>query len=231
MNKNPVIRVLVPALNEAENIAPLLDSIPDAVCEVIVVDNGSTDDTAAIAATNGATVLTELQRGYGRACLTGLAYIAQKGDTDVIVFLDADRCDDPGYLPVLIAPILDNGCDMVIGSRPALAQKGSLTPPQRFGNWLACFLIKLIWNTSYSDLGPFRAVTPAALKRLEMADEDFGWTVEMQIKAARLKMKTAEVQVPYVERSAGRSKISGTVNGVIRAGTKILYVIGREAIR
>ncbi len=221
--------VLIPALNEASTIASLIAAIPDSVGGIYVVDNGSNDGTGTIAARAGATVVTEPQRGYGQACLTGIAALPA-ADTDIVVFLDADFCEDPSLIPALTAPIERGSADMVIGSRMRRAEPGALTIAQRFGNRLACWLIRLFWGVRFTDLGPFRAISMQALHALNMADTDFGWTVEMQIKAAKHKLKTAEIEVPYRRRPSGRSKISGTISGVLRAGHKILYVVFRETL-
>ena len=220
------ISVIIPALNEAESLPGLLAAIPRYVDEVIVVDNGSEDDTAKIARDFGATVLLEPQRGYGRACLTGIAHMDPS--SDIVVFLDADFCDDPALVHELCYPIIEGGQDFVLASRMHRDARAHLTLPQRFGNQLASFLMNVIWGSSYTDLGPFRAISRAALHQIGMKDEDFGWTVEMQIKAQRHGLSILEVDMPYRDRLFGHSKVSGTISGVYHAGTKILYVIARS---
>ncbi len=221
------VGVVIPALNEAEALPLVLRAIPAWVAHVVVADNGSSDGTAGVARACGAMVVSEPVRGYGRACQTALAAMPP---VDVIVFLDGDASDVPGEMGMLVAPIAEGRAEMVIGSRTAgVREQGSLTPQQVFGNALACLLIKLIWGQRYSDLGPFRAIRWSALQRLAMADKDYGWTVEMQVRAAKLAMAVAEVPVSY-RRRVGVSKVSGTIRGVIGAGTKILYVIGRETL-
>ncbi len=222
------IAVLIPALNEEETLPLLLDAIPDCVDTIVVVDNGSTDGTALFAKQGGAIVVEEQIRGYGQACLTGLANMP---DHDILVFLDADFCDDPREITNLCDPIIEGNADMVLGSRMHGDASRHLTLPQKFGNAFACWLMNRVWGTSYTDLGPFRAITPAALESLRMKDRDFGWTIEMQINAAKRGLKVEEINVPYRQRIFGKSKISGTVNGVIRAGSKILFVIAREILR
>jgi glycosyltransferase involved in cell wall biosynthesis len=221
--------VLIPAHNEGRAIALVLGEIPAGlVQEVLVVDNASTDDTAAAARAAGATVVAEPRPGYGRACLAGLAYYAAQpaGRTpEIIVFLDGDHSDFPEEMPALLAPILSGTADLVIGSR-ALGERerGALLPQQRFGNWLAVKLLRLRYGGTTTDLGPFRAVTAAALARIGMVDTTYGWTVEMQVKAARLGLRVVEVPVRY-RRRIGTSKISGTVRGTLGAGYKILWTI------
>ena len=219
------IDVIVPAFNEQENIAALLEAMPrDHVRRVIVVDNGSTDDTATLAHEAGATVVRERRRGYGSACLAGLAHLA-KDPPDIVAFIDADLADDPQLLPTLCAPIGQGDADLVIGSRRKLAEPGSLTATQRSGNGLACLLIRLFTGRRYLDLGPMRAIAWPALQKLHMADRTWGWTVEMQYKAAVQNLRTIELHVPYRPRRAGQSKISGTVIGSAKAGYKILSTI------
>jgi len=226
--------VVIPALNERESLPLVLKELPDVAC-VIVVDNGSTDGTASVAADHGAHVVTENRRGYGSACLRGLAELrtlqmAGGIQPKIIVFVDADYSDHPDELPDLIAPIRQGDADMVIGSRlSGKAEPGAMPPQSIYGNKLACFLMKILFRVSYTDLGPFRAISTDALERLEMCDTNFGWTVEMQIKAARRGLKIAEVPVSY-RRRIGVSKISGTVSGTVKAGWKILYLIARYGL-
>jgi glycosyltransferase involved in cell wall biosynthesis len=221
------IIVIIPAYNEAEAIGPVIAEIPKAwVREIVVVNNRSTDQTAQRAAEAGATVVHEPLPAYGRACLRGMTYVASLSPPpDIIVFLDGDHSDYPEQLPELVKPIIEQGYDMVIGSR-ALGQRerGSMTPPQLFGNWLATSLIRWLYRVHYTDLGPFRAIRWQQLLALKMADINYGWTVEMQLKAAKMKMKITEVPVHY-RRRIGFSKISGTVKGVILAGYKIIVTI------
>ena len=222
------IVVVIPALNEQVAIRLVIADIPDVVHEVIVVDNGSVDDTAAHAAAAGARVVHEPQRGYGRACLTGIA--ALPDDTDIVVFLDGDYSDRPEEMERLIEPLRDGAADLVIGSRVlGDREPGALLPQARFGNALATFLIRLFYGVSYTDLGPFRAIRREALERIGMVDQDFGWTVEMQVKVARHGLRGVEVPVSYRRRHTGASKVTGTLAGTFRAGWKILYTIFQHA--
>jgi glycosyltransferase involved in cell wall biosynthesis len=225
------VAAVIPALNEAGSIGLVIGDLPRAWVErTVVCDNGSTDATASAAAAAGAVVVSEPRRGYGAACLRALEALAPD-PPDVVLFLDADRSDDATEAPALLAPILDGRADFVIGSR-ALggAEPGSLTPAQRVGNRLAAALLRLLYGVRTTDLGPFRAIRWGALRDLRMADRDFGWTVEMQVKAARRGLRTMEVPVRY-RRRIGRSKISGTVRGTILAGTKILGTIASDFLR
>ena len=220
------ISVIIPAFNEEESIALVLNDIPkNDVSEVVVVNNNSTDATAKIASEHFAVVLFEEQKGYGAACLKGLEYLSKKElNPEVVVFMDADYSDHPEQLSRLLEKI-EGGYDMVIGSRSiGRREKGSMLPQQRFGNWLATTLIKWFYKYQYSDLGPFRAITWEALQTIKMQDRDFGWTVEMQIKALKANLKICEVPVDYRTR-IGVSKITGTVKGTIMAGYKIIYTI------
>jgi glycosyltransferase involved in cell wall biosynthesis len=225
---HPRISVVIPAFDEAESIGLVIADLPHSILqEIIVVDNGSSDATASVAAAAGARVVSEPRKGYGQACLTG---IAATDKPDIIVFLDGDYSDHPEELPDVIRPILDDQADLVIGSRVAEKREpGAMLPQALFGNWLATSLIRLIWGFRYTDLGPFRAVTVSALQRIGMRDTNFGWTVEMQVKALREGLRIAEVPVSY-RRRVGVSKITGTVRGTVAAGYKILWTIGRYAL-
>ncbi len=222
------IGLVIPALNEEEALPLVLEELPKGVVDRIVVcDNGSTDRTAELARAGGAEVVHEPKPGYGRACLAALAQLNLAGGDsfsgdDVIVFLDADHSDYPADLPRVVAPLLNGAADLVIGSRVlGGATMGALLPQAWFGNRLACFLMRALFGARYSDLGPFRAIRADALQHLEMADLDFGWTVEMQLKAKVFGLQTAEVPVRYRAR-IGTSKITGTLMGTLRAGAKIL---------
>ena len=223
----PVIHVVIPACNEALSIDKVISEIPEGrVAETIVVNNASTDNTAAVARNAGATVLDEPRPGYGNACLTGIQYSTrQSPQPEVIVFLDGDYSDYPEEMETLIQPILDNKADLVIGSR-ALGERerGSMTVQQIFGNWLATHLLRLLFGTRFTDLGPFRAIRFSSLRNLNMQDKNYGWTVEMQIKSAKQKLRCLEVPVRYRKR-IGVSKVSGTLKGTIMAGYKILYTL------
>jgi len=219
----PIIKVIIPAFNEADSIAKVVRELPKSVSEVIVVNNNSTDDTVKNAQNSGATVLTEARKGYGHACLKGLNYIAKQSEVpDIIVFIDGDYSDYPEELDNIVAPIINDDIDFVIGARQkALQEKGSMTPQQHFGNWLATFLMKVLFRAKFTDLGPFRAIKYDKLVALEMEDKTYGWTVEMQLKALKQKLSYVEVPVRY-KRRIGVSKVSGTIKGAIFAGVKIL---------
>lgn len=219
----PNIKVIIPAYNEADSIANVIHDIPSMVDEVIVVSNNSTDATEANAKQAGAIVLTENRKGYGYACLKGMDYVAsQEKKPDIIVFLDGDYSDYPEELTKIIAPIIEDDIDFVIGARvKRLREHGSMTPQQVFGNWLACFLMKLFFNAKFTDLGPFRAIKYNKLIALNMVDKTYGWTVEMQLKALKQKLSYTEVPLNYRNR-IGVSKVSGTVKGSVMAGVKIL---------
>ena len=222
MLENHIIKVVIPALNEAQALGPLLSAIPSWVDAVIVADNGSTDDTAAVARAHGATVVPEPNRGYGNACQAALANI---DPCDIVVFMDGDFSDHPEEMPLLVQPIVNNQADLVIGSRIAGNHlPGSLTTCQRLGNALACSLIKLFWRQRFTDLGPFRAARLTAFRTLNVADPNFGWLIEMQIKAVRAGLRLLEVPVSYRPR-IGQSKISHRPRAVIGAGAKIIGTI------
>ncbi|WP_109832692.1 glycosyltransferase family 2 protein [Reichenbachiella versicolor] len=223
------VDVIIPVLNEQNAVGLVIDDIPKAlVRNIIVVDNGSVDDTPIVAEEKGAIVLHESQQGYGKACLKGIDFIkSQDEKPDAVVFLDGDYSDYPEHMTELIKEI-KSGSELVIGSR-ALGdmESGAMTVPQVFGNWLATRMISVFYGYKFTDLGPFRAVRFDSLLKMNMKDENFGWTVEMQVKATKLKMNTTEIPVNYRNR-IGTSKISGTVKGTILAGHKIITTILKE---
>lgn len=227
--KKAAIDVIIPAYNEESSIGLVLRDIPaHLVREVLVCNNASTDQTAAVAERAGAKVLFQEQKGYGSACLKGIEYLKDKPETEqpeIVVFLDGDYSDHPEEMPHLVAPILEKDYDLVIGSR-ALGdlQRGAMMPQQIFGNWLATNLIRLFYRYEFTDLGPFRAIKFNKLMDLQMQDPDFGWTVEMQVKAAKMRLRCKEVPVSY-RRRVGVSKVSGTLRGTLLAGHKILWTI------
>lgn len=232
-----LITAVIPALNEERSIGLVISDLKDTARKaklqlfIIVCDNGSTDQTAPVARKAGALVVQEPERGYGAACLRALAHLP--AETEIVLFIDADYSDFPGEFPLLVRPIAEGRADLVIGSRTTLGavrERGALTVQQRFGNWLATLLIRLLYGVRYTDLGPFRAISAHALHSLDMRDRNFGWTVEMQIKAARLRLRSEEVPVSY-RRRIGVSKISGTIRGTVMAGTIILSTIFREYFR
>ena len=231
MYHNKIIKLIIPAVNEEKSIALVLNAIPKGICtEVIVVDNNSDDNTADVAKANGATVLFEKKSGYGITCLKGLDYIRETGGCDIVVFLDGDYSDYPEDLDHLLTPIIFEKVDMVIGSRvKELRKPGSMTPQQVFGNWLAVFLISLFFRHRFTDLGPFRAITWKALEKLKMEDKDYGWTVEMQVKAIKEKLRCMNLPVKYRKRAGGESKVSGTIKGSVLAGIKIIKTIFKYA--
>lgn len=223
------IAVVIPALNEEESIHHALQAIPRQPAKLmIVVDNGSSDRTSILAKANGAQVVSEPHRGYGAACLAGIAALPQEIET--VVFMDADYSDYPEEMEELVAPILRDQADFVLGSRMVYSEaRAALALQQRLGNWLATWLIRLILGHQYSDLGPFRAIRRRALASLQMSDRGYGWTVEMQIKAIQADLRILEIPVHY-RRRLGDSKISGTLTGTIRAGIGILYTVFRFAV-
>ena len=227
-----IIKVIIPAFNEADSIAHVINDIPNVVDEIIVVSNHSTDATEINAKKAGATVLQEPQKGYGYACLKGMSYIDQQDvKPDIIVFLDGDYSDYPEELTKLVEPIQNENIDFVIGTRvKRLREEGSMTPQQIFGNWLATFLMTLMFKAKFTDLGPFRAIKYNKLLELEMEDKTYGWTVEMQLKALRHKFSYVEIPVNYRNR-IGVSKVSGTLKGSIFAGIKILSWIFKYSFK
>jgi glycosyltransferase involved in cell wall biosynthesis len=224
-----IIDVIIPAYNEEESIGLVLADIPrEWVRDIIVCNNASSDDTAAVAREAGAVVVDQPQKGYGSACLKGMEYIQARPESeqpDIVVFLDGDYSDHPEELPEVVRPIIEGDKDLVIGSRAiGDLERGAMMPQQIFGNWLATSLIKLFYRYHFTDLGPFRAIKWPKLLEIQMEDPNFGWTVEMQVKAAKYKLSYAEVPVSY-RRRVGVSKVSGTVKGSILAGHKILWTI------
>lgn len=228
----PNIKVIIPAYNEADSIANVIHDIPAIVDEIIVVNNNSTDATETNAKNAGATVLTETNMGYGYACLKGMQHIAnQTKKPDIIVFLDGDYSDYPEELTKIVAPIINDNIDFVIGARvKELRETGSMTTPQVFGNWLATNLMRLFFGAKFTDLGPFRAIKYDKLLALNMVDKTYGWTVEMQLKALKQKLTYTEVPLNYRNR-IGISKVSGTIKGAIFAGVKILSWIFKYSIK
>ena len=223
----PLVDIIIPAYNEEDSIGKVLKDIPRSmVRHIVVCNNASTDDTASVALSHSAVVVDQPRKGYGSACLAGIAHLRQLSTPpDIIVFMDADYSDHPEELPLLLEPIVKKNMDMVIGSR-ALGEmeEGAMKPQQIFGNWLATNLIRLFYGYHFTDLGPFRSIRWDKLLDLDMQDPDFGWTVEMQVKAAKKKYRCTEVAVSYRKR-IGQSKVSGTIKGTILAGHKILWTI------
>ncbi len=236
MNENAkmksLIKVIIPAFNEEKSIANVINDIPKIVDEVIVIDNNSTDETAKNAKNAGATVLREVKKGYGFACLKGLDYIAnQTIKPTIVVFLDGDYSDYPEQLTTIVQPIIEENIDFVIGARvKELREPGAMTPQQIFGNWLATNLMKVFFGAKFTDLGPFRAIKYEKLIALKMTDTTYGWTVEMQLKVLKQQMSYLEIPVKYRNR-IGTSKVSGTVKGSIFAGVKILSWIFKYSFK
>jgi len=220
---SPKISVIIPAYNEEESLPHVLNDLPrDQLHQIIVVDNRSTDQTSEVARANGATVVYEKRQGYGQACLSGMDAL---DNPDIVVFLDGDYSDFPEEIDLLLAPILKGEADFIVGSRMILKEsRKALLPQARYGNQLAVFLIRLFFGHRFTDLGPFRAIRYESLQAIGMRDKDFGWTVEMQIKAVQKGLRIREVPVRYRMR-IGVSKITGTVSGTFKAGTKIIYTI------
>jgi glycosyltransferase involved in cell wall biosynthesis len=224
------VSVIIPALNEEASIGHVVGAVREHVPHVVVVDNGSTDATATVAREAGAVVVHQTERGYGAACLRGIEELALD-PPDVVLFVDGDFSDHPDDVVDVLAPVFQGTADLVIGSRVSgTRERGSLTPQQVFGNWLATTLIRLRWGVAFTDLGPMRAIRWSTLVAMNMVDRNYGWTVEMQIKAARMQVRSVEVPVRY-RRRIGTSKVSGTVKGTIMAGVIILKTIAQHALR
>ncbi len=227
-----IIKLIIPAFNEQNSIAKVINDIPKIVDEIIVIDNNSTDNTAKNAKNAGATVLKEIKKGYGFACLKGIDYIASQTEKPtIVVFLDGDYSDYPEQLTEILQPIIEENIDFVIGARVKhLREQGAMTPQQIFGNWLATTLMSVFFDSKFTDLGPFRAIKYDKLVALKMFDKTYGWTVEMQLKVLKLKMSYIEIPVKYRNR-IGTSKVSGTVKGSIFAGIKILSWIFKYSFK
>jgi glycosyltransferase involved in cell wall biosynthesis len=221
----PHVSVVIPALNEEEVIAQAVQAIPPGIAaEIIVVDNGSVDGTSEQARRAGAIVVSEPVRGYGRACRAGVRAVSR--DCEIIVQMDADLSDDPSEMPILIEPIVEEGYDLVLGSRMlGRRESGSMSPAQVFGSRLASLLIRLFYGVRYTDMGPFRAIRKSALDSLDMKQETYGWSIEMQTKAAARGLRVKEVPVTWRNRAAGQSKVAGTLSGSVRAGARIIWTI------
>jgi len=225
--QHPIIDVIIPVFNEEQSVGYVVQDLPKAwIREIVVVNNGSLDASSAVAEEAGARGVEEPVKGYGRACLKGIRYLAEKAKApDIVVFLDGDYSDHPEELPALVKPIREEGYDMVIGSRKlGSREKGAMEPQALFGNWLATTLLKQLYGYTFTDLGPFRAIKWQQLLDLGMVDKDFGWTVEMQVKAAKNGLRCTEVPVSY-RRRIGVSKVTGTLKGTVMAGYKIIYTL------
>jgi glycosyltransferase involved in cell wall biosynthesis len=228
MYRDKNIALIMPAKDEAAALPVVLSTIPRAVDQLLVVNNGSTDNTAEVASKCGAYVIEEPRSGYGRACLAGLK-VLEKSPPDIVAFADADGSDDLARIFDLMDPLLNEEADLVLGKRIP-EESGALSLQQRFGNRLATFLIKLLWGYRYEDLGPMRVIKWASLQTLEMSDQNYGWTIEMQIRALQRGLRIKEIPVPYRRRVAGSSKVSRNLSGSLRAGIKIIWVIFRELL-
>jgi glycosyltransferase involved in cell wall biosynthesis len=225
------IVLIIPAFNEEETISRVVKSIPSTANEVIVVDNGSTDRTGQLAESAGATVITDSRKGYGYACTAGIRY-AQEKKADILVFMDGDGSDDPTELEKIVEPILKDEADCVVGSRLSGAMlPGSMTFPQKFGNRLAAFLMKVLYRSTFTDLGPFRAIRATRMQELDMKEMTYGGTVEMQLKVLKHGLRYVEIPVNYSPRLGGKSKVSGTVKGTILAGYMIIKTILKATIK
>ncbi len=224
------VTLIIPALNEEDAIGPLLEEVDRSIVDwMVVVDNGSTDRTGERARQGGALVLQERRRGYGSACLKA---INEGPDSEIVLFMDGDGSDNPDEIEMMLNAMIEEKADMVVGSRvTGQSEKGALTPIQRFGNALTCTLVRLLWGVSYTDLGPFRAIRRPALQHLDMRDPDFGWTIEMQVKAAQMHLKVIEAPVNRRVRRAGTSKVSGSLTGSWRAGTRILRYVFEAKVK
>lgn len=223
-----IIDVIIPAYNEEDSIGRVIQGLPrELIRDIIVCDNGSNDMTGINAVETGAIVVSQPNRGYGNACLAGIEFLQQNVAVppDIVVFIDGDYSDFPEEIALLVQPFIHQQTDLVIGSRAlGNAEAGSMTIPQRFGNWLATHLVRLLYGYHFTDLGPFRAIQWQSLLALDMRDKTYGWTIEMQVKAAKMKLNCTEVPVSYRKR-IGQSKVSGTIKGTVMAGYKILWTI------
>jgi len=224
--KNHSIALILPARNEASALPIVIKDIPIEIDRIIVVDNGSTDKTSEVARNLRAETVKETKAGYGRACLRGLATLSAN-PPDIVAFADADGSDDIARLGELINPVACGLVELALEKRVP-SEAGVVSIQQRFGNWLATSLMRLFWKRTFTDLGPMRAIRWADLRTLNMRDQDFGWTIEMQIKALKCGFRIKEYPLPYRKRAAGRSKVSRTLGGSLKAGTKILWTIFRE---
>jgi glycosyltransferase involved in cell wall biosynthesis len=231
--ETPTVAVLMPALNEEDALPAILEAIPTNVHRVVVADNASTDNTAAVARAHGAEVVHEAERGYGAACLAGIRHLSEQGQPpDIIVFIDADGSDDPAEIPEVVAPILSGDADLVLGVRRSVGgDVGTILPHARLGNHLVLGLTRALFRYPFQDLPPFRAMSFDRLLELKMDDRNWGWTLQMQIRAALHGMKIVELPVSHRRRAEGVSKISGRLGMSLRVGAKMFYTMARERIR